>query len=510
MNRIILLLLFVLINFSNSVFAAVQDSKVVVDVSKQYLNLEATDNLDPKQIANSILQDATPLDIKESIFLALRYNPDVQNSELGRIVDKFNLRQAQNEFELQWALNGTAAVGYTRTAGESASSRSTTLTPATSLNGIYGTNYSLTMNNPTDSSGIYNPGINLQIIQPLLRGFGKDVTLASLMDAEDQELISRLSFKRSLISVVTNVINNYRSLIQQQNNIKTAQLSLENYQMTIKNDKALIRAGRKAPTEVLSAEADYASEKLNYQRTINSVITARYTLLDSIGLPPETKIKVPSDVDVKNPIVPDREAALEIALKNNIQYQSDLLGINITRRALMIAEDNARPLLNLTIDASTGNGTGTRPNSGLRSLSNNKNTNVGASLALNVPIDDYALKGAIINAKVALSNAKINLIAQRRRLKTTIFNNITDVESNMKEISLSRTALELKEKDQEILNAKLRAGLVSTFEVTTRQQELNTARREYINAKITYLNSLTTLFENMGITLEKWDIDVIY
>lgn len=41
------------------------------------------------------------LSLREAILLALRYNPNIQNAELDRIVQYYQLRLANNEFELQ-------------------------------------------------------------------------------------------------------------------------------------------------------------------------------------------------------------------------------------------------------------------------------------------------------------------------------------------------------------------------------------------------------------------------
>ena len=50
------------------------------------------------------------LGLKEAILLALRYNPNIQNAELDRIVQVYQLRLAHNEFELQYALGASGEV----------------------------------------------------------------------------------------------------------------------------------------------------------------------------------------------------------------------------------------------------------------------------------------------------------------------------------------------------------------------------------------------------------------
>ncbi len=488
-------------------------------LSKDFQSARKTAKLsEPPQLedipnATDVLEQGAapkPLSLSEAILLSLRYNPNVQSEQVQRVADKFDLRVAENDFEWQYSLKGSAQATATRSNGESTSTHSTSLTPAASLNGIYGTTYDVAMQNATDTSGHWNPGLELKIEQPLLRGFGKEVTLASLYNAQDQEVISRLRLKSTVIQTVVTVIEDYRQLIFDQNNLQTSKLSLTGYADTIKLDHAMIKAGRKAPTEVLQAEAQYASEQVTFQNTENSVINDKLSLVNTIGLPSETNFEVPNDVDNIELIFPKVEESYQLALQNNIQYLTDILTLRQDERNLVVAKDNAQTQLNLSLDATTGNGMGGGRNQGLSSLSNNQNTSVMVGLDLDVPIDDYTLRQAIIQAQVAVDTDKINLARDKRELRTTIINDISNIESQAKQVLLSKHALELQQKNQEYLMAKLKFGLVSTFQVTTKQQDLDTARQTLIQAKIDYLNNLTRLYADMGTTLDIWAIKVRY
>jgi len=449
------------------------------------------------------------LTLREAILLALRYNPDIQTAEIQRVVDKFSLRTAENEFELQYALTGNVNQTFTRTAGDSSNSRTSQFTPVISRKGEYGTDVSVTMNNPT-TDGIYNPGIDLSLTQPLVRGFGKDVVTADLYSAEESEKRNKLNLRSTLIQTIVSVINAYRQYVIDQNNVVIQQLSVKDYGETIKMDEALIKAGRKAPSDVLQSKADYTQALFDLRQAENSAETSRLELLNTIGLPPETKINVPTDIEVCKDETPDLEKAYDIAMKNNIDYLSSTINVKIDQRDLLVAKDNNRMQLNFNMDASTGNGSGTSPNSGLRSLTNNKNTNLSFQLDLDVPIDDYSLKSAIVSAKATLETDRINLANTARQLKLTVAQDLDTVKANYDNIKTSKTALDLQQQSQDILRAKLKYGLVSTFEVITRQQDLDTARVQYVQTKINYLTSLTQLYTDMGIILERWNVKPRY
>ena len=50
------------------------------------------------------------MSLREAILLALRYNPNIQNAELDRIIQRYQLRLANNEFELQYALGASGVI----------------------------------------------------------------------------------------------------------------------------------------------------------------------------------------------------------------------------------------------------------------------------------------------------------------------------------------------------------------------------------------------------------------
>lgn len=449
------------------------------------------------------------LSLRDAIFLSLAYNTSIQTDEIRRIADKFNLQVAYNRFEWQYGLAGSANYTTARVAGHSEVSSSTSLTPTANKAGVYGTTYALNLSNPT-ANGIYNPGITMTITQPLMRGFGKAITLTPLYDAVDNETMSRLNYKNTVIQTVTQVINAYNALIQAHNQVEISQLTLAAYKLTISEMRANIKAGRRAPTDILQAESNYASELISLRGAKNRVATTTRDLLNLIGLPPENEVTIDMEPYLDFPEIPKDQEAFQIAMDSNIQYQSDLLSLKTLRRALVVAKDGMRPQLNFTLNARTGAGSGRDFNSGFNSLLNNKNTSISGQLDLDIPIRNYNLRQNLLNAQVQLSQAELNFSQLRRTLKTMILNNIADTKTSAEQIKLSEKAIDLRRQDQEFLNTKLRYGLTTVFEVNTRQQELSQALNQLVNDKINYINSLTVLYANMGILLDVWQISIDY
>ncbi len=461
--------------------------------------------------SNLLFSEGVPkkLSLEEAILLALRYNTSIQNSEIDRISQKFSLRAAANEFEVQYALTAAYNASQTRANGESSGTDLSNVSPTVSLNNHYGGNYALQMNNPT-TIGTYNPGLNLTITQPIMRGFGTAVTLAPYYNAVDQEVANKLSLKNTLISEVGGIINDYRNLIGSQYDVKTSEIGLENYEDTLRSVKALIKAGRKAPSDIIQAQSDYTSQEVTLESSKNQVVLNKLQLVNNIGLQPQVNFSVPEDVKDLKQVKLNSKALYGIALENNPTYLTAKLQVRQNERLLLIARDNMRIQLDATVNLNTGNGTTTGPNQGFASLSNNYNTTTGVGFLLTVPIQDFNLKSAVISAQSTLAESKISLAAAQRSLMNSIINDVTNARSNYKQVQLAINSVKLAEQNQRILNAKYKLGMQSTFEVNQQLKNLLDQRGQLITAKIRYLNSITQLYVDTGTLLGKYHIEVRY
>lgn len=168
------------------------------------------------------------LSLREAILLALRYNPNIQNAELDRIVQRYQLRLAHNQFELQYALGASGVIQKSKFNGVGSDTTHTLLgSPEFNLKTKLGTEANLSINNNVNENNNYNPVLNFSLTQPLLRGFGKAVNEAALLDAEDNEWLNKLNLQQSVADQVTQVIVAYRMLILSGNNLQNQRLQLK-------------------------------------------------------------------------------------------------------------------------------------------------------------------------------------------------------------------------------------------------------------------------------------------
>lgn len=452
------------------------------------------------------------LGLREAILLALRYNPNIQNAELDRIVQHYKLRLAHNEFELQYALGASGVTQKSTFNGVGSATTNTFLaTPELGLKTKLGTKASLTMENNASINNSYNPLLNFSITQPLLRGFGKSVNEAALLDAIDNEWLNKLGLQQSVIDQITQVIVAYRSLILSGNNLQNQRLQLKEAKKSFKINEKKINAGQLEPTGNIQQSYQIESLSLMVEQGENDFNTASQDLLQTIGLDPEMHLSVPNDVTVKKIIVPRLKESIDIALKHNAQYLAHKMALRADARAYNVAKN--QQLWQLDVSGNVQSGTVndvTGTNSGLRGIYNGNNLTEAARVTLKVPLHDLSRRNQLISAKIRMEKDRLNLIAAKRALITNITNTINNIQSLAKRYQLAQKQVKLAEQSYILEKKKQQAGISSALDVNNTQNQLIQAQSGLIGAKIAYLNQLSALQRTLGTTLEYWQIKLRY
>ncbi len=456
--------------------------------------------------------EARELSLDEAIRLAVRENPNVETAQLSHVLQKFALEVQQWQFQPHFAFQAirTTSRSYAVTPGGYVTSNETGFQPSASLLTPIGTQ--ITLAAPNNVTNHYNPGVSLQIMQPLLRGFGKPIVEAALYNALDGEVISRLAVEGQLRTTVTAVINAYLDVVSAQNTLGIDQQALRRSEESVRQTQLFIKAGHKAGVELVTVQADEASAQTKIENDKNNLEQARYALLTTIGIDPSTEVRFNSvnvSALIKKYHIPTLENAKQMILENDIQFQTDQITLHgSVKRSVLAAYDNTRWQLNLAANSSAGNGTGGGPNAGLNSLINGVNQTNSASLTLTIPIDDRPAKVALASAKIALREAELALQQEKWSKETSVINGWNNIYSSERAEHFAENAERLQEKTYHISFQKYSFGLIDSLELQNATQQYREAQQTLLAARINYLKALVNLDLLIGTTLQTWNIKV--
>jgi len=465
------------------------------------------------------LSSAQPMPIRtlsldEAILLAVRENPNVQRQQLTRVSDKYSLELAQWAFKPHYFLDATKTTSqqYSTTPSGDVTQNSTAINPQATLKTVYGTEITVGVTNNIGKT--YNPTASITIVQPLMRGFGRPIVEAALLNAMDSDKISRLTVEDTLSTTVTSVINAYLDVISSQKTLEIDQSALRRAQKSVEQTKLFIKAGHKAGVELVTVEAEVATSQEKIESDKNALAQTRMQLLQTIGLDPDTKI-IFTDISVPSLIkkyaIPSLEITKKLVVENDTGYQTAQITYEgVTKRSLVAVEDEARWKLNLTATAATGSNSGGGPNAGINSLVNGINRSDQVMLNLSIPIDDQEKKIAIENAKIALHQAAIGLKSQKWEEETKAINGWNSVFSAERSLKLSEHTEELQQKTYNIYEQKYNYGLIDSLELQSTRQQYMASQQQFVSQQIGYLKALVSLDDLIGRTLETWHIQVNY
>lgn len=448
--------------------------------------------------ASSLNAQAIDLTLSDAIYLGLRDNRSIRSAYLDRIAQKFDLRVAEDRFTPKLTLSGS----YLSHRNQDDRYRQGTVTPTTTLLTPYGSRVSLGWTYrhvKSDDAGLSrNDGANISLIQPLLRGAGKDIATAPVRLAQLTEQANRLNLKSTVSETITQVISSYRTLLEAQEQLKISRDSLERARQLLEVNRAMIAAGRMAEFDIVQTEAEVASQELAYEETHNQLDTARLSLLQLLALDLNTPIVATESLQAKKVNI-NADRALQQAEAAQPAWLSQLIYIKQATLNLAVARDSR--LWDVSLVGGASQVRNRDPHSGTSRAWENY-----VGIQVDIPIGDLSPHQAEVQAQVSVRNQEIQLAEAHQQLERNVTNAVRDIGTRWRQYEISQRARDLSRRKLEIEREKLTMGRSSNFQVLSYENDLRNAENARLSALISYLNTQAELDQTLGTTLQSWDI----
>ena len=455
------------------------------------------------------------MSLPEAVAFALKKNADIKSAYLQRVLDKFSLQLAKENFRIQPSFSFDTITTQLPRPFSRTGDKQFGATPGLSWNTPFSTQFAFAWSN-TLSDGKYGNAETFTVTQPLLKGFGSRIAEAPLDDALDQEIMAKLNLRQTVITTITTVITDYRALQEAEMTLRNVEDTLQTNRRHLREDTLRVKAGDLAETELAQDEFQVAQQQVQIGSTVNAIKDAQLKLSNDLGLDNRISIDAPTVVDIPH-VMPNQRLSEKIVLAQSIPFQEALLGIKRDKRALLQARDNARWNLSLAATAAhssdnfTG-GTDDNPTINYVPSSQSVVSNSQVSLSLTVPLGTQRLqnKQAIASARIAISNDLIKLQQQKLMLLNQVDDQVERLQEDLSNIRLAQRALSLQLQTLNVTKQKIKFGMTSNFELFSQQGAYNSAEQALIQTKMGYLNDLAEFDQLLGTTLATWHVEVKY
>jgi outer membrane protein TolC len=349
-------------------------------------------------------------------------------------------------------------------------------------------------------------GFNLT--QPLLKGFGTDITEAQIRIARHGQASADAEFQVQVEQIISNVVSAYYELIYAQDSLASEETSLDLAQKLLDDNKIRVRIGTMTPLDISQAAADAATRRdavLQVRQTLSEQENALKRLIsdDFAGMVGQKIIPVDRPVEdlTSKPLLADMTAALE----NRPDYREAIEQAEQKKIQLVFNQNQILPQLNLNASYGYG-GLGTNLGTSFNNVTSADYPQWYVGMSVQVPFGDRQAIGQRDVARLQKAETLLQLKKLEQDILVQVNNAANRVKTNQERVSVSRTATESAKDALEAEQEKLGAGTTTTYTVLQMQRDVTLAETTELRAVADLHESEVELFRVEGLTLKVYHV----
>lgn len=302
--------------------------------------------------------------------------------------------------------------------------------------------------------------LSLSVSQPLL----KDAWLAGgslpLREADLLAAVQKEIYRGEINTLIASIDSAYWDLALAESDLQIKTRSRDRAKQQYEDTKENIRRGIIADVEIYIVEENVVFFEQELLRTDQSLRFARRRLAELLALDPETILDAEDELVSPSMSLPDRQPTVDVGLQQSPVILAQAKRTQLAAVRFRYAWNQALPTLNV--------------NAGMKLFRYpSPEANVGLTLA--VPLDRGAISASVENARIDNERAEVELRNQQARVQFELENNITDLELNVRLLSLATKRVELAELKLGAQNDKYKNGISTLADVVRFQRDLDEA-----------------------------------
>jgi outer membrane protein len=419
----------------------------------------------------------TSLSLSQAIDIALRKNRGIASSAYNAESTRYSIDAARAEFDLQLIPTGEA----TLEGGTVTDSDYVSVGMQFQKKLEYGTVVSIgpQVTRTYDSSSHYNTtDMGVTVIQPLLRGAGKETATGNLQTAEAAYKTSLRNVYQTRVNTVLGTVSSYYEAVRQLEMLKLYEKMSER----LKGHSAIARSKEKVG---LSTPMDTYRAEIPLKETEDSIISASEAYQSAknklkliLALPQTTELEliVPETFNDFNLSLDD---AIDTALKNRIELEQMNQDMAEAERNAEIAKQNILPDLNLVVKY------GRYASSNAVNLPANLNHNrYSLSLQVGSDISRTAEKAAYRQSLLNIKTLNVSLESKKEDISWEVRKQWLSLRESTKRIEIRKYQIKQGEEKLALAEVKFAHGMADNFDIIEAEKELQSARGNLLSAEI--------------------------
>ena len=469
------------------------------------------------------------LSLKQAVALTLENVLDLDVAAYNLEESKFGILAARGAFDPGIEVDLGATDTQTPTTSRVQAPETKTTYGNAFLTGLlpYGTTYNLGFQNTYRNSVIpgytlVNPTLSsnlaLNVTQPLLRNFGRDVNERLIVQARVGRDTNAYQFVIAVQTAIQTADSAYWDLVYAVENLKAKREALTIAKDLNRITQIKIDVGAAAPIDIVQTEVTIAQREqdiITAEGLIGDAQDRLRRLLNVQSIPDWNRPIVPTDRQTRESLVKPYKAdvndGFEMALKTRPEIKQAILNIESKKVTYVYQRSQYKPRLDLSAGyGASGLGAQsllTNPDGSLNQLNYSDALtqiahndypawNLGVVFA--VPIGNRTARGNVAIASTDLELARTNLAIAKANLNVQVRAAGRAVDIGYRSMLAATKARELAERNLDAEKKKYSNGMSTTFQVASVANDLTSAVTAELQAIATYLKDLTGWHQAIG------------
>lgn len=348
------------------------------------------------------------------------------------------------------------------------------------------------------------PILSFSLSQPLLSGFGREVTERGITVASDEKEAALATWRDGALGVAAGARDAYFAVIRAQEDLVTREASLAVAKQVQAENEARVRAGVLASIELLDSEFGLAERERDLLEAQKNVLEQADRLRVFIQYP-DPGILSPVSTFPEERVETTEESAMETALRK----RPDLLAARISLKTFEFQVKVARNLV-LPSLAATGS-------AGVKGLAKNYGDATSdmtsgdvpfwsVGLSFSYPIGNDAARADLAEATLRARQAQAKIHDLEASIGLDVRSTIRDMETKYREIEVAKKGVALGEARLASFLQRGKLGLATTKNILEVEADYVAARDALTAARTDYQGAVTQFYRSTGELLEQHGI----
>ena len=369
------------------------------------------------------------------------------------------------------------------------------------------TNSDLTIPNPQ-----FTGSLNVEVSQPLLRGFGARVNRATIRVADVSARISRETFRTKVMDVAADVTRNYWQLAHDLDVVRVSRQSLDQAREVLRREGVRLAQGLSKEVDVDRARAAVAIREVEVVRSENQVRSTLDRLklvLNSPDLPLGEEARVVQTAALHYYEVPvDRSEAVAKALARRPDLEAARLAVAGNRLRLDVAEHETLPRLDAVLRGSLpGLGTSWGDSFGQQWFSGKYTWSAGVEFEM--PVGNRTAKADERKRRLEYEQSLMEAEQLVAQAVFEVNEAVRGVLVAHDEVDATTRAQDAAERAMKGELARFELGETTNHDLLIAQDNLATAQRDHLRALLAFNTAVTDLARAQGMILEEAGIEIV-